>query len=52
MNAQLYLNVQDEYEGASTEDEREKIKNECSTISEWLDEEAGVDSTLKDFTSR
>jgi len=43
---------EEEYETASTEAEREKIRSESSLVSEWLDEEAGVDSPLADFTSR
>jgi len=43
---------EEEYEKASTEDEREKIRTECSAVSDWLDEEAGVETPLEDFTSR
>ena len=44
--------AQEEYESASTEEEREKMRTECSVISDWLEEEAGVDSTLQDYSSR
>ena len=37
---------------ASTEEEREKMKAECSQVSEWLDEEAGPETPLKEFNSR
>jgi len=43
---------EEEYESASTEEEREKIKAECSTASDWLDEEAGVDTPLEEFKGR
>merc|ERR1711872_583243 len=43
---------QEEYEKASTDEEREKIRSECSAVSDWLDEEAGPHSELKEFTSR
>jgi len=43
---------EEEYESASTEEEREKIRSESSLISDWLDEEAGVDTPLADFNSR
>merc|ERR1711874_847984 len=32
---------QEDYEKASTDEEREKIREMCSTTSDWLDEEAG-----------
>merc|ERR1712002_1169540 len=41
---------QEEYEKASTDEEREKIKSECSAVGDWLDEEAGPHSELKEFT--
>jgi hypoxia up-regulated 1 len=43
---------QEDHESASTETERETIAKECSQVSDWLDEEAGVDTSLDEFTSR
>merc|ERR1719242_2103851 len=43
---------QEDHEAASTEAEREAIQAEVSKISDWLDEEAGIDTTLEEFTSR
>jgi len=43
---------QEEYEVASTEEEREKIQQTCSQISDWLDEEAGPHTELEEYTSR
>ena len=43
---------QEEYEVASTEEERTKIQETCTQISDWLDEEAGVDTELEEYTSR
>jgi len=43
---------QEEFESASSEEEREKIRTECSAVSDWLDEEAGPETELKEFTSR
>lgn len=43
---------QEEYEVASTEEERTKIQEACSTISDWLDEEAGPYTPLEDLNSR
>jgi len=43
---------QEDHESASTETEREAIAKECSQVSDWLDEEAGVDTSLDEFTSR
>jgi len=43
---------QEEYEVASTQEEREKITSECSAVSDWLDEEAGPATELKEFNSR
>merc|ERR1712181_115118 len=41
-----------DHEAASTEAEREAIQAEVSKVSDWLDEEAGVETPLEDFTSR
>lgn len=43
---------QEEYEVASTEEERQKIQEACSTISEWLDDEAGPFTPLEELNSR
>merc|ERR1719357_1056058 len=43
---------QEDHEAASTEAEREAIQAEVSKISDWLDEEAGIETPLEDFSSR
>merc|ERR1712192_115260 len=43
---------QEDREAASTEAEREAIQAEVSKVSDWLDEETGVETPLEDFTSR
>merc|ERR1712223_600080 len=43
---------QEDHEAASTEAEREAIQAEVSKISDWLDEEAGIEAPLEDFSSR
>merc|ERR1712172_428537 len=43
---------QEDHEAASTEAEREAIQAEVSKVSDWLDEEAGIETPLEDFTSR
>lgn len=43
---------QEEYEKASTEEERAKIQETCSSVSDWLDEEAGPHTPLEDLNSR
>merc|ERR1712055_1133748 len=43
---------QEDHEAASTEAEREAIQAEVSKVSDWLDEEAGVETPLEEFTSR
>merc|ERR1712061_51106 len=43
---------QEDHEAANTEAEREAIQAEVSKVSDWLDEEAGIDTTLEEFTSR
>merc|ERR1712115_420611 len=43
---------QEDHEAASTEAEREAIQAEVSKISDWLDEEAGIETPIEDFSSR
>jgi len=43
---------QEEYEKASTDEEREKIRDMCSTTSDWLDEEAGPITPTTDFKEK
>merc|ERR1719309_1353983 len=43
---------QEEYEKASTDEEREKIRDMCSTTSDWLDEEAGPSTPTTDFKEK
>merc|ERR1712079_661398 len=43
---------QEDHEAVSTEAEREAIQAEVSKISNWLDEEAGIETPLEDFSSR
>merc|ERR1719244_850410 len=43
---------QEDHESASTEAEREALTQECSKVSDWLDEEAGVDTDITEFNSR
>jgi len=43
---------QEDHEAASTGAEREAIQAEVSKVSDWLDEEAGVETPLEEFTSR
>merc|ERR1719266_1546069 len=43
---------QEDHEAASTEAEREAIQAEVSKVSDWLDEEAGIETPLEEFTSR
>merc|ERR1719397_1497413 len=43
---------QEDHEAASTEAEREAIQAEGSKVSDWLDEEAGIETPLEEFTSR
>jgi len=43
---------QDEYIAASTEEERTKMREVCSVVSDWLDEEAGPLTELKELNSR
>jgi len=43
---------EDEFQAASTPDEREVVVAECSKVSEWLDEEAGLYTPVDEFTSK
>merc|ERR550519_2541304 len=43
---------QEEYEKASTDEEREKIRDMCTTTSDWLDEEAGPATPTTDFKEK
>jgi len=49
MQDKLYM---EEYETASTDEEKEKIKALCSETSEWLDEEAGPFTPTQDFKDK
>ena len=42
----------EDFQAASTEEEREKLRTECSQVSEWLDEEAGMFTPVEEFQSR
>merc|ERR1712051_864960 len=47
------MGMEDEdFQAASTEEEREKLRTECSQVSEWLDEEAGMFTPVEEFQSR
>lgn len=43
---------QEEYEAASTDAEREKMREECGEVSTWLDDEAGPATELKEFNKK
>jgi len=43
---------EEEYEQASTESERETISNQVSKVSDWLDEEADINTPIEDFTTK
>merc|ERR1711936_810362 len=48
----LSMNLDEEdFQAASTEEERESLGGEAAKASEWLDEEAGVATPLEEFTS-
>jgi len=49
MQDKLYM---EEYESASTEEEKEKIKTLCSETSDWLDEEAGPFTPTQEFKDK
>ena len=42
----------EDFQAASTEEEREKLRTECSRVSEWLDEEAGMFTPVEEFQSK
>merc|ERR1719507_2498746 len=42
----------EDFQAASTEEEREKLRTECSQVSEWLDEEAGMFTPVEEFQSK
>merc|ERR1712002_837119 len=41
-----------EYVSASTTEERDSVLNECSKVSEWLDEEAGMFTPVDEFNTK
>merc|ERR1712029_1038589 len=43
---------EEEFQSASTNEEREKLSGECSKVSDWLDEEAGMFTPLEEFQSK
>lgn len=42
----------EDFQAASTEEEREKLSVECGKVSEWLDEEAGMFVPVEEFQSK
>merc|ERR1712152_20664 len=42
----------EEFQAASTAEEREKLGGECAKVSDWLDEEAGVLTPVEEFQSK
>jgi len=42
----------EEYVSASTTEERDSVLNECSKVSEWLDEEAGMFTPVDEFNTK
>ena len=42
----------EEYMSASTTEERDSVLNECSKVSEWLDEEAGMFTPVDEFNTK
>merc|ERR1712111_187697 len=42
----------EEFQAASTDEEREKLSVECSAVSDWLDKEAGVFTPVEEFQSK
>merc|ERR1719187_1430720 len=42
----------EEFTAASTDTEREAVLNECSKVSEWLDEEAGMFTPVDEFNTK
>merc|ERR1719228_3010111 len=43
---------EEEYMSASTTEERESVLTECSKVSEWLDEEAGMFTPVDEFNTK
>merc|ERR1712029_620360 len=43
---------EEEFQSASTDEEREKLGGACSKVSDWLDEEAGVFTPVEEFQSK
>merc|ERR1719452_334565 len=43
---------EEEFQAASTPEEREVVVAECSKVSEWLDDEAGLFTPVEEFTSK
>merc|ERR1712098_139411 len=43
---------EEEFQSASTDEEREKLSGECSKVSDWLDEEAGVFTPVEEFQTK
>eukprot|EP00092_Neocalanus_flemingeri_P056411 GFUD01066867.1.p1 GENE.GFUD01066867.1~~GFUD01066867.1.p1 ORF type:complete len:1018 (+),score=379.93 GFUD01066867.1:123-3176(+) len=43
---------EDEFQVASTVDERDAVINECSKVSEWLDDEAGLFTPVDEFNTK
>jgi len=42
----------EEFQSASTAEERESVVAECGKVSEWLDEEAGMFTPVEEFTTK
>jgi len=43
---------EEEFQSSSTDEEREKLAAECSQVSDWLDEEAGVLTPVTEFQAK
>merc|ERR1712029_1230177 len=43
---------EEEFQSSSTDEEREKLASECSQVSDWLDEEAGVLTPVTEFQAK
>ena len=43
---------EEEFQSSSTDEEREKLAAECSQVSDWLDEEAGVLTPVTEFEAK
>merc|ERR1711915_645730 len=46
------LEEDEEFQSASTSEERESVTAECRKVSEWLDEEAGMFTPVNEFTDK